>query len=325
MVDDHLVGCHGGAGPYNPAARHGGAVRGVRGGRGGTGRHAGFRCRWRKPWGFESLRPHPASVAVASGRCVIARGAGVRSPDVPHVALTFDDGPDPRWTPAVLAALRAARRDGDVLRARRSASAAIPTLVRAALADGHAVEVHADRHVRHADMTRDAARARPRPRARRPRRRWASAPAHWRTPWGVEADWTRGARGRARPAASSAGRPTRSDWRGDPAADMLAAVLPGPARRRDRARPRRPRAGRAARRLRGDRRARRAARRRRPRARARAGGAAVIDARAPRHGPPDSTPPSRRSPPAPPSATATRPAPSRRTPSTRSPPPARCR
>ena len=33
----------------------------------------------------------------------------VRRPDVPHVALTFDDGPDPRWTPAVLAALRAAR------------------------------------------------------------------------------------------------------------------------------------------------------------------------------------------------------------------------
>jgi 1-aminocyclopropane-1-carboxylate deaminase len=23
-----------------------------------NGRHAGFRCRWRKPWGFESLRPH---------------------------------------------------------------------------------------------------------------------------------------------------------------------------------------------------------------------------------------------------------------------------
>ena len=27
-------------------------------GRDETGRHAGFRCRWRKPWGFESLRPH---------------------------------------------------------------------------------------------------------------------------------------------------------------------------------------------------------------------------------------------------------------------------
>lgn len=27
-------------------------------GRGGTGRHAGFRFQWRKPWGFKSLRPH---------------------------------------------------------------------------------------------------------------------------------------------------------------------------------------------------------------------------------------------------------------------------
>jgi hypothetical protein len=27
-------------------------------GRGGIGRHAGFRYLWRKPWGFESLRPH---------------------------------------------------------------------------------------------------------------------------------------------------------------------------------------------------------------------------------------------------------------------------
>ncbi len=27
-------------------------------GRGGIGRHARFRIWWRKPWGFESLRPH---------------------------------------------------------------------------------------------------------------------------------------------------------------------------------------------------------------------------------------------------------------------------
>ena len=27
-------------------------------GRGGTGRHAGFRCLCRKAWGFKSLRPH---------------------------------------------------------------------------------------------------------------------------------------------------------------------------------------------------------------------------------------------------------------------------
>src|SRR5206468_913704 len=43
-------------GPYNPARA---ACEGpCASGRGETGRHAGFRCRWRKPWGFESLRPH---------------------------------------------------------------------------------------------------------------------------------------------------------------------------------------------------------------------------------------------------------------------------
>src|SRR6516164_2075749 len=31
---------------------------GALGGRGGIGRRAGFRFRWRKSWGFESLRPH---------------------------------------------------------------------------------------------------------------------------------------------------------------------------------------------------------------------------------------------------------------------------
>ena len=38
-------------------------------GRGGIGRRAGFRFRWRDPWGFESLRPHhfllfPSSASV---------------------------------------------------------------------------------------------------------------------------------------------------------------------------------------------------------------------------------------------------------------------
>ena len=41
--------------------------RGARcGGRGGTGRHAGFRFRWRKPWGFESLRPHQGAAGFYS-------------------------------------------------------------------------------------------------------------------------------------------------------------------------------------------------------------------------------------------------------------------
>src|SRR5215210_43820 len=36
------------------------------GGRDEIGRHAGFRCRWRKPWGFESLRPHSVIATLAS-------------------------------------------------------------------------------------------------------------------------------------------------------------------------------------------------------------------------------------------------------------------
>ena len=88
-------------------------------------------------------------------------------------------------------------------------------------------------------------------------------PAHWRTPWGIEADWTRALA--AEHGLDVVGwTADTKDWRGDPAADDARRRPPGPARRRDRARPRRPRAGRAARRLRGDRRARRAARRRRP-------------------------------------------------------------
>ena len=196
MVDDLTSSLgHGGADhTIRRAAR--GDVR-VPSGRGGTGRHAGFRCRWRKPWGFESLRPHPASVAVPSGRCVIAGGAGVRSPDVPQLALTFDDGPDPRWTTAVLAALRAAGATatffvlGECVRRH-------PDVVRAAVADGHAVEVHADRHTSHADMTRDQAAADLEAVARRPRRpgRPAGALAH---AVGDRGRLDPRARGRARP------------------------------------------------------------------------------------------------------------------------------
>src|SRR3546814_5331651 len=35
------------------------------GGRGGTGRRAGFRFQYRKMWGFESLRPHQIATVAA--------------------------------------------------------------------------------------------------------------------------------------------------------------------------------------------------------------------------------------------------------------------
>ena len=154
---------------------------------------------------------------------MIVPGARVRSPDVPHLALTFDDGPDPRWTPAVLAALRAARATATffVVGAcvRRN-----PDVVKAAVADGHAVEVHADRHTSHADMTREEGAA-DLDRVLDILDGLGVRPAHWRTPWGIEAEWTRGLAAEHGLAVVGWTADTK-DWRGDPAADMLAAVLP---------------------------------------------------------------------------------------------------
>ena len=106
-------------------------------------------------------RRAPTAVAVGHRRSRAGKVGAVRRrarlTGGKAVALTFDDGPHPTWTPKVLDLLRAARRQGDVLRGRR-AGAAHP---RAGAADRprgpHAVQPHL------------AARARPRHPARRAR------------------------------------------------------------------------------------------------------------------------------------------------------------
>ncbi|WP_309573535.1 polysaccharide deacetylase family protein [Deinococcus sp.] len=76
-----------------------------------------------------------------------------------EVALTFDDGPDPGTTPAVLDALRAAEMHATffVLAARAEA---YPELIRRMQEEGHHVEAHAAKHVH----------------------------AWWRSPWGAYRD-----------------------------------------------------------------------------------------------------------------------------------------
>jgi len=145
----------------------------------------------------------------------------VRTPGVATLALTFDDGPDPRWTPAVLDALRAAgaRATFFVLgeRVRRH-----PDVVRRTIAEGHEVGVHADRHTRHSELSADEGTA-DLDRALEALDGVGIRPAAWRTPWGTEAEWTR-------PLAAERGldlvgwTADTHDWRGDRAPDMLAAI-----------------------------------------------------------------------------------------------------
>ena len=136
-------------------------------------------------------------------------------------ALTFDDGPDPIWTPAVLDALAraGARATFFVL---GEAAARHPDVVRRTLAEGHAVELHGHAHLRHPahpaeriadDLERGLAVL----------SGLGARPSLWRAPWGDLAPFTPelAALAGLRLAGWTA---DTHDWRGDDAAAMLAAV-----------------------------------------------------------------------------------------------------
>lgn len=144
------------------------------------------------------------------------------------LALTFDDGPDPEWTPRLLDLL------GDLdVRATffpiASRAAAHPELVARMLAAGHVIGLHCEQHVRHSqrdlawlrDDTATALDALARVGVR---------PAWWRTPWGDVAPWS--AEVAAENGLQLVGWTIDShDWRGESAADMFtstrAAIGPG--------------------------------------------------------------------------------------------------
>ena len=139
------------------------------------------------------------------------------------VELTFDGGPDPVWTPAVLAALR-----GSPLRATffvvAAQADAHPELLAAARAEGHAIELQCHQRVRHTDADR-ATIERDTEQALAVLARLGIHPRRWRTPGGVHAPWT------AEVAAAHGLELCHwdldtHDWRGDRAEQMLAAIGP---------------------------------------------------------------------------------------------------
>lgn len=143
---------------------------------------------------------------------------------MPTLALTFDDGPDGVWTPRLLDLLARVRaRATFFLIAARAV--AHPELVARMAADGHAIGLHCDEHRRHSSRgidwgRRDVTRALGRLGSLDVR------PSLWRTPWGDLAPWS------ARVATENRLRIVgwtvdTHDWRGDGAAEMLAATQRG--------------------------------------------------------------------------------------------------
>jgi len=138
--------------------------------------------------------------------------------------LTFDDGPDPEWTPRVLDALAAARTTATFFVLAPRALAA-PDVVARTRAEGHAVELHGWAHARHTSAARAEIESDTR-RALDALGELGVIPQRWRTPWGAEAEWT--------PEVAAAfglelvgWSADTHDWRGDAAEDMLARCEPG--------------------------------------------------------------------------------------------------
>lgn len=138
-------------------------------------------------------------------------------------ALTFDDGPDPLWTPRVLDALRRADVTATFF-AIAPLALECPGVVSAMLEAGHAVEFHCTEHVRHTHLSRREVEADTRE-GLRMLRSIGIEPRFWRPPWGVLAPWTEEVAGYFGLRLAPWSADTR-DWRGDAAREMLRNVDP---------------------------------------------------------------------------------------------------
>jgi len=137
------------------------------------------------------------------------------------VALSFDDGPDPIWTPRILAELRRAGAAATFF-VEAPRCLANPGLIEAMVAAGHEVGFHCVRHIRHSELGPDEVRAE----AAGSLEALASLgvrPTAWRAPWGVVTAATRAV-------AAEHGLEIWNwsfdshDWRGDSCEEMLAAL-----------------------------------------------------------------------------------------------------
>lgn len=141
----------------------------------------------------------------------------------PHISLTFDDGPDPTWTPRVLEALRRAETRATFF-VVAPAARRWPHLITQMLREGHGVEFHCTDHVRHTERTRDELESDTREGVRE-LVSLGAYPRLWRPPWGVVAPWT-GSIAKIYGLTIALWTIDPHDWRGDSADEMFAFIEP---------------------------------------------------------------------------------------------------
>lgn len=137
------------------------------------------------------------------------------------VFLTFDDGPDPVWTPRVIAALAAACARATFF-VETPRACRYPSLIARMLREGHAVEFHCTHHLRHTGLSLGAIREDTRT-GLRGLRALGVSPRLWRPPWGVATPRTRKV-AREHGLSLVGWSADTHDWRGDRARRMLDAV-----------------------------------------------------------------------------------------------------
>src|ERR671912_321165 len=141
----------------------------------------------------------------------------------PWAALTFDDGPDPSWTPRILDALES-------VGARATFFVIAPLalehrqLVSDTLDAGHEVEFHCTEHVRHTRRSRREVEADTHEGLQSLRSLGIEARL-WRPPWGICAPWTQEVAQESGLRLASWSADTK-DWRAGTAPAMPAGVEP---------------------------------------------------------------------------------------------------
>jgi peptidoglycan/xylan/chitin deacetylase (PgdA/CDA1 family) len=134
------------------------------------------------------------------------------------VALSFDDGPDPIWTPLVLEALASvgARATFFVVAPR---AARYPSLISSMRERGHDVAFHCVEHVRHDAMTRREIEAD----VESGLLALGRSVRYWRTPWGLITPATEEVANKHRLRLVGWTADTE-DWRGEAPEEMLARI-----------------------------------------------------------------------------------------------------